>query len=235
MKSMHVLAERLEQLLRLTVAPVALAFADEPPAGVSRIAARAPAGCAYWSRAAQGEVFYTLPDDHRGCAVGAYTHGASFDAAQQAELEQMIGTMTGLEYLSMSEVPGIPRRAQALGVVTYAPLARCPVTPDVVLMRGPAASGMLFAEAAHAAGIRDATFGGLRPACAVVPQVTLTIRAATSFGCVGNRVYTGLADTEMWFAAPFGPLEALLGKLDVVARANRELETFHRGRVSAGA
>jgi uncharacterized protein (DUF169 family) len=226
------LADRLVELFKLTAPPIALSFTDTPPPGVARVAEAAPAGCAYWSRAARGEVFYTTVDDHRGCAVGAHTHGASFDEKERAELEQLIGTMVGLEYLAMSEVPSIPRRKEPLRVVTYSPLASAPVAADVVLMRGPAASAMLFAEAAHAAGIRDTSFGGLRPACAVVPQVTLTTRAATRFGCVGNRVYTGLSDTEMWFAAPFASLDSLVVKADVIVRANRALETFHRARLA---
>jgi hypothetical protein len=28
-----------------------------------------PAGCGYWRRAAEGEVFYTVADDHKGCPV----------------------------------------------------------------------------------------------------------------------------------------------------------------------
>jgi hypothetical protein len=51
---------------------------------------------------------------------------------------------------------------------------------------------------------------------------------------VGNRVYTGAADDEAYFAVPGDGVLALLQRLEVLARANRELEAFHRGRSQAG-
>ena len=53
----------LAQLLGLTSPPVAIAFVDAAPPGVSRVAATEPASCSYWRRAAAGEVFYTVADD----------------------------------------------------------------------------------------------------------------------------------------------------------------------------
>src|SRR6516164_4534723 len=41
-----------------------------------------------------------------------------------------------------------------------------------------------------------------RPTCAVVPEVVRTRRCAASLGCIGNRVYTGLADDELYFSVP---------------------------------
>ena len=66
----------LAQLLSLTSPPVAIAFVDAAPAGVPHLSAGEPAGCGYWRRAAAGEVFYTVADDHKRCPVGAYTEAA---------------------------------------------------------------------------------------------------------------------------------------------------------------
>jgi uncharacterized protein (DUF169 family) len=41
-----------------------------------------------------------------------------------------------------------------------------------------------------------------RPTCAVLPESINTSRTAVSFGCVGNRVYTGTGDAESYFAIP---------------------------------
>ncbi|MEJ7599032.1 MAG: DUF169 domain-containing protein [Kofleriaceae bacterium] len=102
---------RLEQLLGLSLPPVAIGFLPEPPAGLPRVTKAAPASCSYWRRAGDGEAFYTEAADHLGCAVGAHTHGVPTTADQKQELMQLIHTMVGLEYLAMEEVPQIPHRA----------------------------------------------------------------------------------------------------------------------------
>lgn len=223
----------LRALLSLTSNPVAIAFTDAPPPGVARVAAAEPAGCGYWRRAAAGEVFYTVADDHKRCPVGAHTHNVPLSAAEKEELMGLIGTMVGLEYLAMEEVARIPTRAAPLQVAVYAPLDAAPVAPDLVLVRGNPRQLMLLAEAAQAAGVAGAgpTLG--RPTCAVVPEALASARAAASFGCIGNRVYTGAGDGEAYFAIPGPALAALEERLAVIVRANQELEAFHRARAAA--
>jgi uncharacterized protein (DUF169 family) len=72
-----------------------------------------------------------------------------------------------------------------------------------------------------------------RPTCAVLPEAINSARTAASFGCIGNRVYTGAADTEAYFAIPGAQLDAVEENLAVIVRANQELEKFHRGRAAA--
>jgi uncharacterized protein (DUF169 family) len=67
----------------------------------------------------------------------------------------------------------------------------------------------------------------------VLPEALNSHRTAASFGCVGNRVYTGAADTDAYFAIPGNALEAVTTKLDAIVRANDALEQFHRGRAAA--
>lgn len=143
----------LSDLLRLTSAPVAIAFVDAPPGGVPHVAAMEPAGCGYWRRAAAGEIFFTVADDHKRCPVGAHTHNVTLSPAEQEELMGLVQTMVGLSYLKMADVPQIPTRKTPLKVAVYAPLAATPVPPDVVLVRGNAQQLMLLAEAAQAAGV----------------------------------------------------------------------------------
>src|SRR6185295_3164831 len=125
-----------------------------------------------------------------------------------------------------------PHRSEPFGAALYAPLDTAGFAPDVVLVRGNARPLMLLAEAAPAAGIAGAqpTLG--RPTCAVLPQALQSGRSATSFGCVGNRVYTGAQDDEAYFAIPGDKLEALTARLATIAHANRELESFHRSRLT---
>jgi uncharacterized protein (DUF169 family) len=220
----------LTELLRLTSAPVAITFVDEAPLGVPHVSAVEPAGCGYWRRAAAGEVFFTIADDHKRCPVGAHTHNVTLSLAEQQELMGLVQTMVGLSYLKMEDVPQIPTRKTPLRVAVYAPLAAAPVPPDVVLVRGNAQQLMLLAEAAGVAGT-GATMG--RPTCAVLPEAINSARTAASFGCIGNRVYTGADDTEAYFAIPGPQLGAVEENLAVIVRANQELEKFHRGRAAA--
>ena len=90
---------------------------------------------------------------------------------------------------------------------------------------------MLLAEAAQAAGIAGggATMG--RPTCAVLPESLQSDTTATSFGCIGNRVYTGLGDDEGYYAIPGAKVAAVVQKLAIITEANRQLEQFHQARV----
>jgi uncharacterized protein (DUF169 family) len=223
-------AQQLEDLLELRSPPVALTFQDTPPADVPRTAAAEPSGCAYWKRAADGETFYTEASDHYGCPIGAYTHGVDLPPELAKELEGVVGKMIGVGYLRPEEVPAIPRRQGEFRVAVYGPLSGAPAEPDVVLVRGNARQIMLLAEAAQAAGVGAESPLMGRPTCAAVPEVLRTRRGAASLGCIGNRIYTGLADDELYFALPGKGLGAVVEKLATVVSANRELENYHRAR-----
>ena len=69
-----------------------------------------------------------------------------------------------------------------------------------------------------------------RPTCAVLPEALQSELTATSFGCIGNRVYTGLGEDEGYYAIPGSKVEAVVGRLATIAEANRQLETFHLAR-----
>ena len=219
--------------LGLRTPPVAIAFREEAPADIPRLPNPEPAGCGYWRAAAEGRVFATVAADHHGCPVGAHTHGVPLPPEKQEELQGLIGTMVGLEYLKLEEVPSIPHRTAPFGAALYAPLETAAFAPDVVLVRGNPRQLMLLAEAAQSAGIAGDQPALGRPTCAVLPQALQSGRTAVSFGCIGNRVYTGAADDEAYFAIPGDKLEALVGRLETIAHANRELEAFHRGRLRA--
>jgi uncharacterized protein (DUF169 family) len=223
----------LSELLRLDSPPVAIAFADQAPAGVPPVSTGEPASCGYWRRAAAGEVFFTVADDHKRCPVGAHTHHVPLSPAEQQELMGLLQTMVGLSYLKMEEVPQIPTRKTPLRVAVYAPLATAPMPPDVVLVRGNARQLMLLAEASQAAGVAGAGATMGRPTCAVLPEAINSGRTAASFGCVGNRVYTGAEDTEAYFAIPGAQLAAVEESLATIVNANQELEKFHRARAAA--
>jgi uncharacterized protein (DUF169 family) len=218
--------------LRLTHAPVALAFLAEPPAGLSRVERAQAAGCGYWQQASEGRAFYTTADDHVNCTVGAYTHGVTMTPPQAAELQAVVGTMIELKYLKSEEIPAIPHRTEPMQVAAYAPLADATFVPDVVVFRGNTRQVMLLSEAARAAGVFDSGTVMGRPACAMLPQAMSTGNTVASIGCIGNRVYTGLQDDELYITVPGASVQAVLDQLSTTLIANRELEAFHRQRAA---
>jgi uncharacterized protein (DUF169 family) len=110
----------------------------------------------------------------------------------------LIQNMVGLSYIKMAEVASIPRRTTPLSVALYAPLALAPVAPDVVLVRGNARQLMLITEAAQLAGIAGVWPAMGRSTCAVLPAAINSGTVSASFGCVGNRVYTGATENEAY-------------------------------------
>jgi uncharacterized protein (DUF169 family) len=222
---------QLQALLGLHWPPIAVTFQPSAPAEIQRVGTAGPSGCTYWKLAAEGESFYTQAADHYNCPIGSFTHGIDLPPAQAQELQGLVGTMVGLEYLRQEEIPAIPRREAPFGVAIYAPLAEAPLAVDVVLVRGNAKQMMLIAEAASAAGLSgDAALMG-RPTCAMIPAAMQGGCVTTSLGCIGNRVYTGLGDDEFYAAIPGSKLVPLVDKLAIIVTANRELENFHRMRM----
>lgn len=224
-------AKRLQDLLGLEMAPVALSFRASAPANLPRVGMAGPAGCSYWKRAAEGQTFYTEAADHYHCPIGAYTHGVDLPPAQMQELQSLVATMASLGYVRAEEVPGIPRREESFGVVVYGPLADAAEPPDVVLVRGSARQVMLLDEAAQAAQISGTAPLMGRPTCAAIPLAMRTQHSVSSLGCIGNRIYTELGDHEFYYALPGKHIAAVADKLEMIVNANRELEKYHHARL----
>jgi uncharacterized protein (DUF169 family) len=226
----------MEQLLSETLGlprrPVAVTFREAPPVGVVKFTGTEPSGCSFWRIAAQGRTFYTVPTDHYNCAIGSHTHNIPLAPERAQELEQTISFMTGIGYIRMEEVPGIPRLPQTPGVIIYAPLGDTPLDPDVVLFSGRPGRLMLLQEAALRAGVGvQAPLLG-RPTCIALPAA-LAHGVVTSTGCIGNRVYTDLGEDELYVAVPGRDLAKVADEAQTIAIANAKLSEYHRGRREA--
>lgn len=223
---------RLRDSLNLRRRPVAVAFRQTPPDGVPRFTGTEPSGCSFWRVAAGGRTFYTVPSDHYNCAVGSHTHRIPLPPERAQELDQSVGYMTGLGYLRMEEVPGIPRWPETPGAIVYAPLGDTPVDPDVVLVAGRPGQLMRLLEAAVRAGVHSPVPLLPRPTCMALPAA-LASGVTASTGCVGNRVYTDLGDDELYVAVPGRSLAQLVDETGIIASANAALFDYHRGRRQA--
>src|SRR5262249_16755398 len=93
------------------------------------------------------------------------------------------------------------------------------------------AAAMLLYEAALRAGAGNPLANILgRPGCAVLPLSRKSGTSALSFGCKGNRTFTGLPDEELYVAILGGRWNDVLAWLSDIQAANTNMEGFYKGR-----
>jgi uncharacterized protein (DUF169 family) len=228
MVTLSQLEQSLRTTLRPTRRPVAIAFAAAAPAGVPRLDGSQPSGCSFWRLAAEGRTFYTTPEDHYNCPIGSYTHNIPLPAAREHELGDTLKLMGEIGYIRMEEVPLIPRLPTTPNVTVYAPLSESPVEPDAVVVCGRPGRLMLLHEAAARTGKPSRPLLG-RPTCMAVPAV-MEGGLASSLGCIGNRVYTGLSEDELYAMIAGRDLADIVEALETIAAANAALESYHTAR-----
>ena len=229
MPDYHALEQQFQRILDLKRRPIAVSFRDEPPAGLEKFEGSEPSGCSFWRLAAGGRSFYTVPSDHYNCPVGSYTHKITPPEERASELPQILETMTGIGYLRMEEVPGIPTLKSTPKVIIYAPLGDAPVEPDVALFAAAPGKLMLLEEAALRAGAASTLPLLARPTCMAIPAA-MGSGAVVSAGCIGNRVYTDIGDGELYAAVPGPALERVAQELATIESANQILAQFHNER-----
>jgi len=203
----RVQAESLRSALHLAVAPVAISFADEPPAGVpafdepmSEPAAdgrrgRVPAGCVFWVRAAERS-FSTVPEDHGNCSVGSYTHGLA--SLQEVAGNGDVAALLESGWVDAEAVGGIPAVSERPRAIVYGPVSEAPGPPDVVLLRVNGRQMMVLSDAMPGLRIEG------KPQCHVVAVAKEQGEVAASVGCALSRARTGMRPDEMTVAIP-GP------------------------------
>jgi uncharacterized protein (DUF169 family) len=223
------LASRLTTALDLRQPPVAIGFSSSIPHGMSEHTGRVAAGCRFWEDAADG-AFATSAADHNLCAIGVYTHHLQESPAQQTDLTDALKVFGELGYVTPQDLAAIPVLESQHEYVLYSSLSGSPFVPDVVLLFVQANQSLILSEAAQQVDNQNPPAMG-RPACAVVPQVMNTGRAALSLGCCGARAYLDvLTDEVALFAIPGAKLEAYVERIETLAKANRVLSTFHKLR-----
>jgi len=68
-----------------------------------------------------------------------------------------------------------------------------------------------------------------RPTCMAIPAA-LAQGTVASTGCIGNRIYTGLSENELYVAVPGKDLERIAAEMDTILVANFKLADYHRDR-----
>jgi uncharacterized protein (DUF169 family) len=112
----------------------------------------------------------------------------------------------------------------------YAPLSTTPLPPTVVLLFVNSGQGLIVTEAAQQIE-PNAPLAFGHPACAIIPEVVNTGKAALSLGCCGARAYlnTLTDDIGLW-ALPGARIAEYAERIRVLALANSTLGKFHQFR-----
>jgi uncharacterized protein (DUF169 family) len=229
MTDFRLLEQQFTTTLALRRRPVAITMSASVPATVPTFEGTVPSGCTFWKLAAEGRTFFTVPSDHYNCPIGCYTHNIPLPAERAAELTQTLSLMSDIGYIRMEEVPGIPQLPVPPVTVIYAPLGDTPTDPDVVVFSGSAGSIMLLQEAAIRAGVAAQLNTLGRPTCMAVPAAK-ALGMVASTGCIGNRVYTGLDEADLYGIVPGNALETLAADVATVRAANDALLDYHTAR-----
>jgi uncharacterized protein (DUF169 family) len=211
---------------------IAVSYLSAAPRGVAAFSGTVPSGCTFWSLATTGDGFYTVPGDHLNCPIGSYTHAIDLPADRAVELEQTLSLMAGIGYVKMEEVPAIPRLSQAPAYIYYAPLGKAVVPPDVIIVAGRPGPLMRLQEASARAGAASQLPLLGRPTCMALPAA-MAHGSVVSSACIGNRVYTGLGDDELYLMIPGPRLADVVRELSVITSANDTLLQYHQQRRAA--
>src|SRR5512147_3126200 len=113
MMDYSILELELCETLGLSKRPVAVSFRESPPSGVPKFAGEEPSGCSFWQLAAGGITFYTVPEDHRHCAMGSYAHNFPQSREHEGEFDRTLSHMTSSGYIKMEEISSIPHLERA--------------------------------------------------------------------------------------------------------------------------
>lgn len=223
------LADKLNKVLGLKHAPLAISFTTDAPQGVDRHegdlpapggdgrTGRAPAGCVFWIHAAH-KTFTTVPEDHYNCSVGSVTHGLK-KLDEVMNNEDVQGILES-EWVTPEEAMQLPVVQTRPNYIVYGPLAETPVEPDVVFLRINAFQSMVIHDA-----YSDLAFEG-KPQCHIIPMAKEQGQLAISTGCMLSRVRTGMSPDELTCAIPAGRLAEVVDKLEARRKANAAVGAY---------
>jgi uncharacterized protein (DUF169 family) len=225
----ELIAEDLKTSLRLHYPAVGVAFSNNGP-DVPMYSGSAPAGCSFWEEAFTKPI-KTSAADHQSCSIGIYTHNlAGAPSGYEQQLGTVLKVLGDLQYVQPSDLSLIPVLKEQPRYVLYGPLREASTIPHVVLMFADSRQGLIITEAAQQVdGVIPPVLG--RPACAVIPQVVNSGKAAMSLGCCGARAYLpAMSDSTALWALPGAKISDYAARINALARANDLLAGFHRLR-----
>ena len=214
------LSRRLTDALGVQVAPIAISFEREAPAGIAPFedpmpaphevdgrTGRVAAGCVFWMKAPD-RTFSTVAEDHANCSVGSWTHG--FETLDEAAGKADVGALMESGWVTMDMIPMITTVTEKPGAVVYGPLSEA-TNPDVTLLRITGRQLMVMKDA-----FPDLPIEG-KPQCHIVAMAKEKGMIAASTGCQLSRVRTGMANGEMTLAIPASRIAEVVERVEATA------------------
>ena len=223
------LSEQIVTSLQLSAPPIALAFMDEPPAGVSVPTVPVPSACAFWVQA-ERQLFFAPANLHENCPIGMLALGFPMSDQVKSTLNEFVSMMCNVSYLGKAEPPLIPSTKKSKNGILYGPLAQFPILPDLSLMWANSRQAMILEEALGAVCWntlnRLEAFG--RPSCAALASAMNQSRSTVSLGCSGMRTFTSVSDDLLLISIPSPHLAFLSERLGATIRSNETMLEFYR-------
>lgn len=174
--------------------------------------------CVFWTKALDG-AFYTTPDQHLHCSVGAVTHGyrAAKDSLPGAGLAD-IDLLTSVGWIGKNDILGLPALPlEAQRNIGYAPLDKSPFVPDIVL---------LFADSQQAALIKEAAPDSkvtVKPTCQGLPLANEG-DVVIGLGCTASRTRSGYEESEIVVTLNAKKLASFVDRLEKIAKIDGQVK-----------
>jgi len=211
------LGKRLESALGLSKPIVAVTFKPDVTK-LRRSIDVVESSCVFWTKAFDG-AFYTTPDQHQHCSVGAVTHGYRLakDTLPGAGLGD-IDLLARLGWIGNDDILGLPSLPlEAQRNIGYSPLDTAPFVPDVVL---------LFCDSRQAALIREAAPNSkvtVKPTCQGLPLANEG-DVVIGLGCTASRTRSGYQESEIVVTLNARKLKEFVEYLELAAAADAKVK-----------
>ncbi len=211
------LGKRLESSLGLSKPVVAVTFHPDTTK-LRRSTDVVESSCVFWTKALDG-AFYTTPDQHLHCSVGAVTHGyrAAKDSLPGAGLGD-IDLLTSVGWIGKNDILGLPSLPlEAQRNIGYAPLEESPFVPDVVLF---------FTDSQQAALVRETAPDSkitVKPTCQGLPLASEG-DVVIGLGCTASRTRSGYPDSEIVITLNAKKLRGFVERLEKIAAIDHKVK-----------
>ncbi len=213
----------LEEQLQLKRQPVALTFAEAPPADIPRLDVTMPSACSMWRRA-ETELFFAAAEDHFNCPLGSIVMGFQLPAEQMNKVQEEVGMMCGIHYVREAEVEHVPQVPKSFAEIVYGPLWRFPLEPHIVLLWLTPGQAMKMSECCGLMNWATAPSGILgRPGCGSIPIALTEGKPSLSFGCVGMRINSGTPEDLLLMAVPRNLLDNMRADLTNLVQVHQKM------------
>jgi uncharacterized protein (DUF169 family) len=211
------LGKRLESALGLSKPIVAVSFSPDI-SKLRRSTDVVESSCVFWTKALDG-AFYTTPDQHLHCSVGAVTHGyrAAKDSLPGAGLAD-IDLLTSVGWIGKNDILGLPSLPlEAQRNIGYSPLDESPFVPDVVLF---------FADSQQAALVKEAAPDSkvtVKPTCQGLPLANEG-DVVIGLGCTASRTRSGYSESEIVVTVNAKKLGGFVERLEKIAKIDGQVK-----------